>query len=151
MSIYESQLLVAAAREVGRRGTQRRPQDVGSSAEPHDVLQTKLSVKQSRLDEALPPPPPPPPLSRNAALSSPPFSDTQTHAVICISFSPLLSPLKHVRQGSTTAWRAKVTDGRLVGERMGKYTRLFSFFFIFFSSFSPMCAVVDHIDCTSIW
>lgn len=46
---------------------------------------------------------------------------------------------------STTARRANVSEGRRMN---GKYTRL-RFCFLLFPP--PVCAVVDHVECTSVW
>lgn len=157
MSIYELQLPPSGSRGRCERSPGGVELDVrggggwgwrvfrkeGSSADPRDVLQTDVYVLDG-------PPATFPawhhPRHCHTTLLSYPLLTSQTHT------HTLSSVLKHVYQGSTTAWRANVFEGRLAGEweRMAKCTRLCFCFHLFFSS-PPMCAVVDHVECTSIW
>ena len=82
-------------------------------------------------------------------LCTPPhLSNTQTHTLICISFPFALST-------KTCLTRKALQHGEQMILKAGEWERMEShtglcFCFHLFSP-SLMCAVVDHVECTSIW
>lgn len=118
-----------------------RLQTVGSSANPHDVLQTDLDVLNGLCamfqHGAIPTT-----VTQRCSLTF--QTHTLTYTFISISFPFALSTKtcltrKHYSTESKCFWRQ--ANGNV-------WKRLF-----LFSFFSPplMCAVVDHVECTSIW
>lgn len=126
------------------------PQTVGSSADPRDVLQTDLYVlnglSATFVRGAIP-------TTVTQRCSQHPLTfQTHRHTLSSVFPFPLLSPLKNMsNKGSTTTWRANVLKSDLQANgNVWRSSQDCIFVFIFLSP-SPMCAVVDHVECTSIW
>lgn len=114
------------------------------AADPHFVLQTNLYVLK-RIELPCFSMEPSRPLSHKRCSQHPFTSQTHTdNKLSSVSLSFALST-KTCLTRSTTARRANVSEGRRMN---GKYTRL-RFCFLLFPP--PVCAVVDHVECTSVW
>lgn len=121
---------------------------IGSSADPHDVLQTDLKRAMFPMWRHH---------SHTTLLSVSHLSHTHTDTLSPVFPFHLLSSLKHVYQGSTTSWRANsfLKADLQANKNIWKRTQDASVFvFTFCFCFPPpslTCALVDHVECTSVW